>query len=422
MGYDHIDINGEQQTGFAFYQFTMRRGTRCSAAKAFLRPVRLRTNLHVALFAHTTRILLDKQQRAIGVEFRRTAGDGSDGPSRRHVVYARREVVLAAGAIGTPHLLMNSGIGPGRELHDVGVPVQHHLPGVGQNLQDHIAVGGITWRIDQPVGLITARLVNLNAALRYAITESGPLTSSVGLETVAFVNTKYANASDDWPDMNFLMTSSAWFSDGSVKVAHGLDDAFFETMYGDLFGKDTFTIVPMMLRPKSRGFIRLNSSEPLEYPLLYHNYLTHPDDVAVMREGVKLAVATGETLALRRFGARFHDRQLPNCRHLQMYTDEYWECAIKQYTMSIYHYSGTAKMGPASDPMAVVDAQLRVHGLRNLRVIDASIMPTITNGNINAPTIMIAEKGADMIKQYWLRDQFVKWVSDKKTAMNGNLV
>lgn len=408
MGYDHVDINGEQQTGFAFYQYTMRRGTRCSTAKAFLRPVRARKNLHIALFAHTTRVLLDKQHRAIGVEFVR------DG--RKHVVFARREVVLAAGAIGSPHILLNSGIGPGQTLYEIGVPVRHHLPGVGQNLQDHIAVGGITWRVDQPVGIITARLVNLNAALRYAITENGPLTSSAGLETVAFVNTKYANATDDWPDMNFLMTSSAWFSDSQVKVAHGLSEQFFEEMYGDLLGQDTFSIVPMILRPKSRGFIQLNSTDPLEYPLLYHNYLTHPDDVAVMREGVKLAVATGETQALRRFGARLHDRKLPNCRHLQMYTDEYWECAIRQYTMSIYHYSGTAKMGPASDSAAVVDAQLRVHGLRGLRVIDASVMPTITNGNINAPTIMIAEKGADMIKQHWLRDMFTKWKGKTRTS------
>lgn len=314
---------------------------------------------------------------------------------------------------------MNSGIGHGADLERVGVRVRHHSPGVGRNLQDHIAVGGITWRIDHPVGIITSRLVNLNSALRYAVGEMGPLTSSVGIETVAFVNTKYANASDDWPDMNFLMTSSAWFSDNQVKEAHGLSEEFFNEVYGELFNKDTFTILPMMLRPKSRGFIQLNSSDPLEYPLLYHNYLTHPDDVAVMREGVKLALAAGETQALRRFGARLHSKLLPNCKHLPPFTDEYWECAIRQYTMTIYHYSGTAKMGPASDPWAVVDPQLRVYGVKGLRVIDASIMPAITNGNINAPTIMIAEKGADMIKAYWLKDLIVKWGRRRKSAEAG---
>lgn len=398
MGYDHVDINGDQQTGFAFYQFTMRRGARCSTAKAFLRPVRARKNLHIALFSQTTRVILDERTRtAIGVEFVRGG--------RRQVAYAKREVILSAGAIGSPHLLLNSGIGNCADLNRVGVRCRYHSPGVGQNLQDHIGIGGITWTIDQPVGLITSRLVNVNSAIRYAVDETGPLTSSAGLEVVAFVNTKYANATDDWPDMNFLMTSVAWFSDDQSKVAHGLDDAFHKDMYEELYQKDAFSIIPMILRPKSRGELRLNSSNPLEYPLLYHNYLTHPHDVAVMREGVKLAVAAGETQALKRFGAKFFSKQLPNCRHLPMYTDEYWECAIRQYTMTIYHMSGTAKMGPATDRMSVVNDRLQVHGVKRLRVIDASIMPEITNGNINAPTVMIAEKGADLIKGLWLRDK-----------------
>lgn len=399
FGYDIVDINGEQQTGFAFYQFNMRRAARCSTAKAFLRPVRLRKNLHVALFAHVTRVIMDPlTKRALGVEYIR------DGVKR--VVHATREVILSAGAIASPHILMNSGIGPRQNLESVGVEVIHSLDGVGQNLQDHIAVGGISWLIDKPVGINTNRLVNLNTALRYAVAETGPLSSSVGLETVAFLNTKYANASDDWPDMNFMMTSASLFSDSQVKNAHGLKSDFFEECYGDLVGKDAFSILPMILRPESRGFIKLHSKNPLRYPLLYHNYLTHPKDVAVLREGVKLAVAVGETQALKgQFGAKLHARPVPNCKHLPMFTDEYWECAIRQYTMTIYHMSGTTKMGPAHDPMAVVDAQLRVHGVQGLRVIDASIMPTITSGNIHAPVIMIGEKGADMVKALWLRDE-----------------
>lgn len=397
FGYDIVDINGEQQTGFAFYQFNMRRASRCSTAKAFLRPVRLRKNLHIALFAHTTRIIIDPlTKRAFGVEYIR------DG--KKQVVHARREIILSAGAIGSPHILMNSGVGPRENLESVGVEVVHSLPGVGQNLQDHIAVGGIAWFINQPVGINTNRLVNLNSALRYAISETGPLTSSVGLEVAAFVNTKFANASDDWPDMNFMMTSASLFSDAQVKTAHGLKPDFFDECCSDLVGKDAFSILPMILRPESRGFIKLHSKNPLRYPLLYHNYLTHPKDVAVLREGVKLAIAIGETESLKGpFGAKLHTRPVPNCKHLPHFTDEYWECFIRQYTMTIYHMSGTAKMGPANDPWAVVDPQLRVHGIQGLRVIDASIMPTITNGNIHAPVIMIGEKGADLIKSLWLR-------------------
>lgn len=158
----------------------------------------------------------------------------------------------------------------------------------------------------------------------------------------------------------------------------------------------------MMLRPKSRGNLKLASRNPLRHPLIYHNYLTHPDDVGVLREGVKAAIAFGETKAMKRFGAKFHDTPWPNCKHLSAFSDDYWDCAIRQYTMTIYHMSGSCKMGPATDPAAVVDPKLRVYGIAGLRVIDASIMPTITNGNINAPVIMIAEKGADMIKEYWL--------------------
>lgn len=397
MGYDIVDVNGEQQTGFGFYQFNMRRGSRASAAKCFLRPVRLRKNLHVALFSHVTKVLTHPEtKRAAGVQFIRNG--------KLQTAYATREVILAAGAIGSPHLMMLSGIGPGDELQRVGLPVVHHLPGVGQNLQDHIAVGGIAFLIDYPISVVMSRMVNVNTALRYAIGEEGPLTSSVGLEAVAFINTKYANSSDDWPDISFMMTSASVMSDGGsqVKEAHGLTQEFYDEVFGEVSNRDVFGVFPMMLRPKSRGFIKLASKNPLRYPLLYHNYLTHPDDVNVMREGVKAAIAMGETKAMKRFGARFWSKQLPNCRHLPHFTDEYWNCAIRQYTMTIYHMSGTAKMGPPTDPWAVVDPQLRVYGVPGLRVIDASIMPTITNGNIHAPVIMIAEKGADMIKELWL--------------------
>lgn len=365
----------------------------------------MRKNLHIALHAHVTRIIVDPvTKRAQGVEFIRN--------DQKQVAYAKREVILSAGAIGSPHILMNSGIGPLKNLQQVGIPLIHQLEGVGQNLQDHIAVGGIAWLIDKPIGININRLVNLNAALRYAVSEDGPLSSSVGLEVAGFVNTKYANQSDDWPDMNFMMTSSSIFADAQVKNAHGLKDGFYSDCYASQVGKDAFSIFPMILRPKSRGFIKLHSKNPLRYPLLYHNYLTHPDDVNVLREGVKLAVAIGETESLRRFGARLHSKPVPNCKHLPLFTDEYWECFIRQYTMTIYHMSGTAKMGPSSDPEAVVDPQLRVYGIQGLRVIDASIMPTITNGNIYAPVIMIGEKGADLVKANWLRDEIFRYRRD----------
>lgn len=396
LGYDIVDVNGAQQTGFAFYQYTMRRGARCSDAKAFLRPVRLRKNLHVALFAHVTKIIFDPEsKRALGVEFIR------DG--KKHATYARREVILSAGAINSPHLLMLSGIGPKKDLERFGIPVIKDAPGVGRNLQDHIAIGGLAWLIDPKISTIYRRLVNINSVLRYAVTEDGPLTSNVGLEVTSFINTKYANHSDDWPDVNLFFTSASTNSDPQAKVAHGLTPEFYEGVFGGMDDQDTFGIFPMNLRPRSRGFIKLQSKNPLRYPLLYHNYLTHPDDVNLLREGVKAALAIAETQALKPFGPRFNARPPPKCKHLPLFSDEYWECVIRQYTLTIYHYSCTAQMGPPENPHAVVDPQLRVYGVQGLRVIDASIMPTITSGNIHAPVVMIGEKGADMVKELWLQ-------------------
>lgn len=159
MGYDIVDVNGAQQTGFAFFQYTMRRATRCSAAKAFVRPISLRPNFHLALWTHVTRILIDPQsRRAYGVEFIREG--------KRQVVYARKEVILSAGAINSPQLLMLSGIGPKEHLEEVGIPVIYDSPGVGQNVQDHIAVGGLAFLIDYPISTVMNRLVNVNSALR----------------------------------------------------------------------------------------------------------------------------------------------------------------------------------------------------------------------------------------------------------------
>lgn len=396
MGYEIRDVNGEKQTGFALFQLTMRRGTRCSTAKAFLRPIRLRPNLHISLWTHATKILINPYtRRAYGVEFIKNGV--------KQIVRVRKEVISSAGAINTPQLLMLSGIGPRQHLEEMGIPVIYDSPGVGQNVQDHIAAGGITFLIDYPLTLSSSRLTSINAALRYAINEDGPLTSSVGIETVGFISTKYANQSDDWPDMEFMALSTSTNADGGtqVKRAHGLSDEFYNEVFAGINGRDVFSIFPMMLRPKSRGVIRLQSKNPLRYPIIYHNYLTDPHDVAVLREGIKASIAFGETTALKRFGARFHATPYPNCKHLPLFTDDYWDCAVRQYTLSIYHYSCSAKMGPPSDPYAVLDPKLRVYGVSGLRVIDASIMPYITNGNLNAPTIMIGEKGADLVKEYW---------------------
>lgn len=393
MGYEYRDVNGAEQTGFMLLQATMRRGTRCSTAKAFLRPVRNRRNLHISMNAQATKILIDKNKRAYGVEFMKN--------SQRHRILARKEVVLSAGSINTPQLLMLSGIGPADHLTNHRIPIIADLP-VGDNLQDHVGLGGLTFVVNEPVSFTRARFQSVPIAFEYVMNERGPMTFP-GIEGVAFVNTKYADPSGQWPDVQFHFAPSSVQSDGGeyIRKILNLRDGVYNTVYKPLTNSETWTILPLLLRPKSSGWVRLRSKNPLDYPLIEPNYFAHQEDINVLIEGIKIAMNISDQPAMQRFGSRPHSIPLPGCRHLDLFSDEYWECSLRQFTFTIYHPTGTAKMGPSWDPGAVVDPRLRVYGIQGLRVIDASIMPTIISGNPNAPVIMIAEKGADMIKEDW---------------------
>ncbi|XP_014247172.1 glucose dehydrogenase [FAD, quinone] [Cimex lectularius] len=395
LGYPNRDINGAQQTGFMIAQGTIRRGSRCSTTKAFLRPVRQRRNLHIAMNAHVTKILINGKKRAYGVQFVR---DGI-----RQAALVRKEVIVSAGAINSPQILMLSGVGPGQHLHNLGIPVIKDLP-VGENLQDHVGMAGLTFITEKPVAIVQDRLKAVPVTLEYVVREKGPMTTLGGVEGLGFVNTKFANHSEDYPDIQFHMAPASINSDSGVRVRKilGLTDYVYDKMFRPINNKDSWTIIPLLLRPKSRGWVKLRSSNPFHYPIVNPNYFHHPQDIQTLTEGVKLALRVANGKAFKQFRSRLHRIPVPGCQWYPFGSDKYWECAIRHFTMTIYHPVGTCKMGPAHDPEAVVDPRLRVHGLGNLRVIDASIMPTIVSGNTNAPTIMIGEKGADMIKQDWL--------------------
>lgn len=396
IGYRNRDINGEHQTGFMIAQGTIRRGSRCSTAKAFLRPVRLRKNLHTALNSHVTKIIVDTVTRkTVGVEFFR------DG--KRQVVRARKEVILSAGAINSPQILMLSGIGPKEHLEDIGIPVVNDLR-VGDNLQDHVAMGGLTFLIDKPVAIVQDRFSPFGITMQYLANGKGPMTTLGGVEGLAFVNTKFANESADWPDIQFHMAPASINSDAGARVRKifGLTDKIYDAVYKPIANKDAWTIMPLLLRPRSRGTVRLSNGNPFSKPIINANYFSDPQDVRVLVEGAKIAMRVSEAKVFKQFGSRVYTRKLPGCEHLKFASDNYWECQIRHISMTIYHPVGTAKMGPAWDPDAVVDPRLRVYGIEGLRVIDASIMPTISSGNTNAPVIMIAEKGSDIIKEDWL--------------------
>ncbi|XP_015180321.1 PREDICTED: glucose dehydrogenase [FAD, quinone] [Polistes dominula] len=396
QGYNLRDINGEFQTGFMIPQGTIRRGSRCSTAKAFLRPIRLRKNFHTAMNSHVTKIIINPfTMRAMGVEFVRNG--------RKQYIRARKEVILSAGAINSPQILMLSGIGPKEHLRQVGIPILKDLR-VGDNLQDHIGMGGLTFLIDKPVAIIQKRFYTPPVAMQYAANGRGPMTTLGGIEGYAFVNTKFANKSIDYPDIQIHMAPASINSDGGIQVKKvlGLKDEFYDTVYDPIANKDAFTFMPLLLRPRSRGTVRLRSSNPFHSPIIDANYFDDPLDIATLVEGAKISVQLAEAKVFKQFGTRLYRTKLPGCRHLKFGSDAYWECHIRHVSMTIYHPVGTAKMGPPNDPTAVVDPRLRVYGIPNIRVIDTSIMPTICSGNTNAPAIMIGEKGADLIKSDWL--------------------
>ena len=351
------DFNGDKQDGFGFYQVTQNRGQRHSSAAAFLHPVATRKNLTVKTETHVFGIYFEGKRAAI-VSFQQ----GANSVQER----AEREIILCAGAIGSPQLLMLSGVGPADQLRHFDIPIACDLPGVGKNLQDHPACAAV-YECTQPVSLASAE--SFSNLVRYMVSRRGPLTSNVA-EAGAFIKT---SARAQIPDLQFH------FGVGYF-VEHG-----FQQIKGH-----AFTLGPTLLHPFSRGDIRLRSSNPLDSPSIRANYLADSRDMDVMLEGVKLARTLAATKAFDGYrGAELHPGPAAK-------DDMALRAHIAKFTETLYHPVGTCKMG--NDAMAVVDSELRVHGVEGLRVVDASIMPTVVGGNTNAPTIMIAEKAADLIK------------------------
>ncbi|XP_025602710.2 glucose dehydrogenase [FAD, quinone]-like [Athalia rosae] len=393
MGYDMTDVNGESQAGFMYSHGTLKDGLRCSSAKAFIRPITHRKNLHVSLNSMVHKILVDKDtMRAYGVRFRR--GD------QFYNVYARNEVILSAGAVKSPQLLMLSGIGPKKHLEEVGIPLVKDVPGVGKNLQDHASMGGIVYLYDAPISLRSNATLFSNIK-KFLTDESGPMYGTSPLQMTGFVNSIYADPSGDYPDIQFSFNGGDSAGGGFLsKNIKGVKDEIFAPLFDKIIGYPyTYGINPKPARPKSRGYIKLRNADPESMPIIDPKYFSHPYDMKILVEGAKIAYSFSQTPTMKKLNARPNPSLIPQCAQFTFPSDDYFRCHARYYTNSDYHHSCSCKMGSADDPMAVVDPRLKVYGVQGLRVVDCSIMPVITSGNTNAPTIMIAEKAADMIKE-----------------------
>jgi choline dehydrogenase len=356
------DFNGAEQEGVGFYQLTQKDGRRCSSARAYLHPVRARPNLTVITRALASRVLFEGQ-RAVGVTYRDQAGQTVE-------LKARREVILSGGAINSPQLLLLSGVGPRVELAKLGIPVVHDLPGVGQNLQDHLDIVIAHRECRQAsYGIALSFLPSLvKGIVDYNRHRRGLLTSNMA-EAGGFVK---SDSAQPRPNLQFHLTATI------------LDDHGRHLWYG--YG---YSLHVCDLRPKSRGYLTLKSADPTIPPFIQPNYLEHPDDLETLLAGTKVC---RKILAARAFDGYRGEELFPGA---PVQTDDELREFIRRRAETIYHPVGTCKMG--HDPMAVVDDHLRVHGLTGLRVVDASIMPTLLGGNTNAPTIVIAEKASDLI-------------------------
>ena len=359
------DYNGASQEGVGYFQLTAHNGRRCSSAVAFLNPVRKRENLTILTKAQASRVTFDGT-RATGVAYRDRAGV-------EHVVRANAEVILSSGAIGSPHLMMLSGLGEAAHLREHGIEVRRDLPGVGRNMQDHLQAR-LVFKCNEPTlnDEVRSLFDQARIALKYAMFRAGPMAMAASLAT-GFMRTGPHVAT---PDIQFHV--QPWSADSPGEGVHPFS---------------AFTMSVCQLRPESRGEIRLNPEDPAKYPKIHPNYLSTETDCRTIVEGVRIARRIARHAPL---STKISQEFRPDA---SLDLDDYegtldW---ARSYSTTIYHPTGTCKMGQGED--AVVDARLRVHGITGLRVADCSIMPEIVSGNTNAPAIMIGEKAADMIRE-----------------------
>lgn len=378
------DVNGLAQHGFIRAQTTSWNGIRYNTAKSFLKPVRNRPNLHVLKHSLVTKVLVSHHDGvgkiAVGVEL------VLRGETLQ--IFAIKEVILSAGTVKSPHILLVSGIGPARHLKQMGIAVKIDLPGVGENLQDHVAV---------PISFTTPGSEHQDQASilsQYLLKRKGPLMATGLSQNTAFISSLPLSNKHDifWPDIQLYISEERNMC--SVRGGNHLECQHAPNA-------TDFNIFPAILRPKSRGTVRMEDGDPLSDPAIDIKYFADPADVRTLTDAIRQVLQILDTPTFVNSGIRLNATRVHGCERHPFNSDSYWECAMLWSTVNLHHLSGTCKMGPRDDKMAVVDDHLRVRGIKGLRVVDASVMPQIVSGNTNAPVIMIAEKAAHLVTRAW---------------------
>ncbi|KAK7868162.1 hypothetical protein R5R35_003036 [Gryllus longicercus] len=390
------DLNGPRASGVGAALGTLANGERCSAARGYLRPAARRANLHVLRHALVSKVIVDPDSKqTLGVRFR-LRGKGE------REVRVGKEVVVSGGTTNSPQILMLSGIGPRGHLDKIGVsPVIADLP-VGENLHDHVTFLGLVYSLDPQ-----STTDDLDATYQYLRKRTGPLASIDPTHVTMFFHTKAKLGEDDEHEcvnaqVNLIHLRKNNTVDFDVFTKSvGLDDLVLE-QYREIWQeRDVLIFMPILLLPRSRGNIKLRSTNPEEHVKITSGLNYDPEDLETHSDIIEATAPLGEAAALRALGARLEKVVPPGCEDLAFATRAFWRCALQQLAVPVFHPAGTCKMAPAHDPGSVVDARLRVRGVHGLRVADASVMPVVPTGNTNAPAIMVGEKAAHMIKEDW---------------------
>lgn len=387
VGLKLLDYNGKDELGIAFTQFNNIKGHREDTGKAYIKPFLKRKNLKVQINSYVTKILFeDDHKTARGIHF---TYDG-----KNYIATAKKEVIVAGGAINSPPLLMLSGIGPREELEKFKIPIYKELPAVGKNLIDHAACLFLDFEMDYREPNRT-----VEEYVKEFLRGTGLYTIAGNTQALGFIHTRLAEVPESVPDLEFIISPSPTINELTKKFYH-ITDETYDALFGNVDPLKLFRVFVILLHPRSAGTVRLQSADPFDYPLIDSQFLSDPEghDIASMYEGIEFILKLLETKAFKKWNARLLPGDLPACRKYKQLSKEFWYCYLRETTQNIYHPMGTNKMGQ-NKTTCVVNSRLKVHDIEKLRIADASIFPTSVSGHTSAASVMTGELVSDFIKE-----------------------